>query len=155
MRAEFVLRFWSKVQKSDDCWIWTGSKTGEGYGSLRVGARTVGTHRFSWVIENGSIPKGLSVLHRCDNPSCVRPSHLFLGTQKDNMQDCMAKGRGNKARGMKHGKAKLTPEMVLAMRAVRNEGLSYAQIGKRFGVWPGTAYNAINGKKMASHLKHI
>ena len=90
-------RFWTKVEKSDGCWIWKGSRHHNGYGYLHRGGHTdrhpARAHRFSWEIHNGPIPVGLWVLHRCDNPPCVRPDHLFLGTRKDNMVDCAAKGR--------------------------------------------------------------
>jgi len=88
-------RFWKKVDKSDgqgpkgQCWQWIASKDTCGYGLLKP----TSAHRVSWEIHNGPIPDSLSVLHRCDNPPCVRPEHLFLGTQKDNMQDRLAKGR--------------------------------------------------------------
>ena len=88
-------RFWSKVRRTDGCWLWTASvsKAG-GYGLLRVNGATRTTHRISWEIAYGPIPVGLSVLHRCDVPACVRPSHLFLGTQQDNLRDMHSKGRG-------------------------------------------------------------
>lgn len=88
-------RFWEKVRKSpepDGCWEWTASKFRNGYGSFVVlGERRA--HRVSWEIHNGPIPDGLWVLHKCDNPSCVRPDHLFLGDRRTNMLDCVSKGR--------------------------------------------------------------
>jgi len=89
-------RFWGKVQKTDSCWIWTGGTNGHGYGSLVIdhtGNHRIYAHRLSWIIHYGEILNGLQVLHKCDNPLCVNPEHLFLGTQKDNMDDMMAKGR--------------------------------------------------------------
>lgn len=90
-------RFWEKVQKSDGCWTWTGSRYHNGYGYLHFGTRTerkpLRAHRVSWELHNGDILDGLWVLHRCDNPSCVRPDHLFLGDRKANMEDCSRKGR--------------------------------------------------------------
>jgi hypothetical protein len=89
-------RLWEKVQKEPNggCWLWTGGTTNGGYGVIGVGrGRLHRAHRISWEIANGPIPDGLKVLHRCDNPPCVNPAHLFLGTQVDNMRDCAAKGR--------------------------------------------------------------
>jgi hypothetical protein len=89
-------RFWARVRKSDGCWEWTGAcfKCG-GYGQFTIEhGQQVRAHRHSWELHNGPIPKGLWVLHRCDNPKCVRPDHLFLGTCTDNARDMMAKGRG-------------------------------------------------------------
>ena len=91
-------RFWAKVDKLGDggCWTWTASTDTCGYGSIGLSNQRlcVRAHRVSWVIENGEIPNGKYVLHRCDNPACVNPDHLFLGDQKDNMKDMIEKGRG-------------------------------------------------------------
>lgn len=88
-------RFWEKVDKTENCWLWSASVNNQGYGEIHLGERNdhCYAHRFSWMINKGPIPKGLFVLHRCDNPRCVNPNHLFLGTQKDNLHDAMAKGR--------------------------------------------------------------
>lgn len=95
----FGTRFWAKVDRSGECWEWIGKPTTHGYGRLerapqgqRRGA-PVYAHRASWELHYGPIPEGLNVLHHCDNPPCVRPTHLFLGTHLDNMADMFAKGR--------------------------------------------------------------
>lgn len=101
MKFETVLdRFWSHVDTSGECWLWTAyTNPRNGYGQFRVGGevrdkwKAVQAHVFSWEIANGPVPDGLKVLHSCDTPACVRPLHLFLGTQSDNMRDCVAKGR--------------------------------------------------------------
>src|SRR3954467_8753663 len=89
-----IARFWAKVAKSEECWLWQGANTGgtDPHGSFNTGIENL-AHRFSWLLHFGPIPKGLKVLHTCDRPLCVRPDHLFLGTQRDNMQDCAKKGR--------------------------------------------------------------
>lgn len=86
-------RFWSKVTKSDKCWIWAGYTNRDGYGRFRKFDTLVSAHRMSWELTNGEIPATKHVLHRCDNPACVNPSHLFLGTHSDNMQDMYEKKR--------------------------------------------------------------
>jgi hypothetical protein len=89
-------RFWLFVKKTEACWLWTGSVNGKGYGQIsqhKRGLRPLQSHRFSWTLHFGAIPKGMRVLHRCDNPTCVRPDHLFLGTDMDNTKDMISKGR--------------------------------------------------------------
>jgi len=90
-------RFWAKVAKSDGCWLWTGARASNGYGSFRFADRPCATaaHRAAWELACGPIPHGMHVLHRCDNPPCVNPAHLFLGTHLENVRDREAKGRGN------------------------------------------------------------
>lgn len=108
-------RFWAKVQKGQDCWLWSGSTNGR-YGRIVVDGKNTPAHRVSWTLHNGPVPDDRSVCHHCDNPLCVRPDHLFLGTQSDNMRDCAAKGRNISqtrpsvlARGDAHG-MRLHPE---------------------------------------------
>jgi hypothetical protein len=88
-------RFWKKVDRRGEreCWSWTAARNSCGYGSFWDGRAVVQASRFSWQLENGPIPAGLYVLHSCDNPPCVNPAHLFLGTQGDNVADRKAKGR--------------------------------------------------------------
>jgi len=96
-------RFWDKVVIGPNCWVWVGACDSNGYGRVRRERRedgVEGAQRMSWILANGPIPDGLFVLHHCDNPPCVRPKHLFLGTQADNLADCISKGR----RPIKHKK---------------------------------------------------
>lgn len=88
-------RFWSHVDKSGDCWIWTAAKKRRDYGGFVLHGKGRYAHRVSWQITYGDIPDGMNVLHHCDNPSCVNPNHLFLGNQSDNARDMVSKGRMN------------------------------------------------------------
>ncbi|NJL99883.1 MAG: hypothetical protein HC924_14280 [Synechococcaceae cyanobacterium SM2_3_2] len=133
-------RFWRKVVRGktlDDCWQWVGCKAGR-YGqtsSKGENKRTrIPAHRFSWQIHNGEIPPDLLVCHRCDNPECCNPSHLFLGTCADNIADCHAKGRNADRRGEKHPLAKLTEVQVQQIRERKLGGMSNREIAKLFDV---------------------
>lgn len=98
-------------KRKDDCWLWIGPRC-KGpsliYGHFHIRDRSLKAHRVAYILENGKIPKGLYVLHSCDNPLCVNPSHLFLGTHSDNIKDCVMKGRWNRPRGENHPDATLT-----------------------------------------------
>lgn len=91
-------RFWAHVDKSGGCWVWLGTRHGKGYGHVKSGGVVRKAHRVSWEMVHGPIPDGLLVCHRCDNPPCVRPDHLFLGTARDNTQDSISKGRTRRQR---------------------------------------------------------
>lgn len=126
-------RFWAKVKRDEPgCWVWTASKFWDGYGKFRLGATMVKAHRISFEIHNGQIPDGLHVLHKCDNPACVNPEHLFSGSHAENMADKEAKARGVSFRGSKHGRAKLTEADVAVIRAAR--GVTQQQLADQFGV---------------------
>lgn len=104
------------IDETTGCWNWSGCTNSKYYGQLRRNGKKVGAHRAFYEYYVGPVPNDLLVLHRCDNPRCVNPKHLFLGTNKDNMDDMTAKGRENKVRGEQHGMSKLTDEQVLAIR---------------------------------------
>lgn len=95
--------FWSHVLigDSNDCWIWQGKTDGFGYGQTKAGGKQIRTHRYSWIIANGDIPKGMQITHNCDVPSCVNPNHLKLGTQQSNMAEKVARNR--QAKGLNNG----------------------------------------------------
>lgn len=121
-------RFWSQVRKTETCWLWTGAKIGPStYGHMRVDGRWKSTHRVSWELHHGPIPKGLCVCHTCDVPACVRPAHLFLGTNRDNMIDMVKKGRGLTERTYR-----LTKDDVYEIRAKVAEGHTQASIAREY-----------------------
>jgi hypothetical protein len=107
-------RFLAKVQQSSGCWEWTAVKNRDGYGRLRVNGRMVLAHRLAYTYFIGEIPEGMVLLHTCNNPGCVNPEHLRVGTQAENVAHCIASGR--RARGERYGFAKLTMEDVVLIR---------------------------------------
>ena len=125
LSASVEKRFWSRVKKMDQCWLWTGSLLG-GYGRMNVAGATLIVSRVSWQINYGPIPKGMVVMHICDNPGCVRPDHLKLGTQRDNILDMDKKGR-RKAR-------KLSDEEVAEMRRLKSAGVPQRLLAEKFSV---------------------
>ena len=141
----------TEYNESSGCWEWFGSKR-NGYGRMIIGSRTdgtrksVSTHRISYELTYGEIPIGMEVCHKCDNPSCVNPSHLFLGTRQDNIDDRERKGRNNPPKGEKHAKAKLTEADVLAIRTKRLQGVSFGKLAKEYGVCKKTIQDAVSGK---------
>lgn len=102
-------RFWSKVNKTDSCWLWTGAKMRRGYGAFQLGGGVRRANRIAYIMEYGSIPDEVFVCHHCDVPSCVRPDHLFLGTAQDNRDDCVRKGRDRAPINKNNGGYKLAP----------------------------------------------
>ena len=134
-------RFLSKVDKGDGCWIWRGSLNSGwrgAYGRLRFKGRTALAHRVSWELHFGPIPEKAEVCHSCDNPSCVRPDHLFLGTHADNMGDMMKKGRG---------RSKLTRRSAEAIRAMYAAGaVRQRDVAAAFGVTQTLVSQIVRGK---------
>jgi hypothetical protein len=147
-------RLWRRVEKTETCWNWVGCRDRRGYGLIGYtgsGRKVEWTHRASWILAHGPIPDGLCVCHHCDNPSCVRPSHLFLGTQADNNRDAMRKGRTQ--RGHTHHNAKLNPEAVREIRRRYNEGgVFQRELGAEFGVTQTVIGTILRGEAWA-HVK--
>lgn len=123
---KFLDRFWSYVDRQNDqavCWNWIGAALNRGYGKISHNKKTRAAHRVSFEIAYGTIPVGLFVLHKCDNPLCVNPFHLFLGTQLDNMHDRNKKGRANLQRGEDHYACKYSDELIAYIRSRVASGL--------------------------------
>lgn len=143
-------RFWSKVAiiPEQTCWEWVGTIHHSGYGTIYVDDKSLRAHRLSWKIHNGPIPEGLLVCHTCDNRKCVRPEHLFLGTNADNNKDMFKKGRENKAKGTACRSTKLTEQQV---KLIRYDPRPQSVIGKQYGI----SQNAVKLIKQRKNWKHI
>lgn len=170
-KAQFPLaekqRFWLKVDKHEDdlCWEWQGQIGSAGYGVFCVSSKPVSAHRYSWELSNGPIPEGMFICHSCDNPRCVNPAHLFLGTPLDNSLDMIAKGRGctgdrnpmrihpdRRARGERQGAHKLTDKQVLEIRQRYADGeTNQTRLAAEYGVYRTTIARIVNGK----HWTHL
>lgn len=129
------------MEKGEGCWIWKGGLSPKGYGKFADSEfKTVRAHRYSYELNVGEIKKGLNVLHRCDNPSCVRPDHLFLGTQKENMEDMFKKGR--KVLGEVHKMSKTTKNDVLKTREL-SEVKTLSELAEMFGLGTSQVHRII------------
>lgn len=129
-------RFWSRVVITPGCWTWTGSRNRKGYGYLNVNGLEKTAHRAAYALTNGPVPDGLWVLHRCDNPPCCNPGHLFLGTNADNVADRVAKGRTVASPVESSTQAKLTDAAVIAIREACATGARVSDVAASFGVSP-------------------
>lgn len=145
---EWIDRFWSKVDRSGICWLWTGGKSGDSYGCVCTKALPYPkpqeySHRIAWMFTNGPIPDGLFVLHECDTPACVRPSHLFLGTQFDNMRDMTTKGRRPPSANLR-----LSDEDVASIRRdYAAGGVTFFELASDYDISFQHAHAIVRGKK--------
>lgn len=151
-------RFWSKVNKlpgDDACWEWVACCNDFGYGQFWADVRVAPAHRISWTMRNGPVPDGLHVLHKCDNPRCVNPNHLFLGTNIDNVHDRHTKGRDGhgEVRGETHGMVKLTEARVRELRSRYGDGRPATRraLGVEFGISQTTVYR-IATRRLWKHV---
>lgn len=156
--TEAETRFWAKVCKSDGCWNWQAAVNEKGYGVFAIGKFTFKAHRLSYLFCCGEFDDGLCLLHSCDNPKCVKPSHLKIGDRNDNNQDMKAKGRhrrgGSKTpvdrckyeRGQSHHNAKINEDIVRELRRDQLAGMSYSKLAKKYGINQTTAHSIAKGK---------
>lgn len=136
-KIPLAIRFWNKVDKNGPivrpelgpCWIWLGTKNKDGYGLVSHNKKSATTHRVSWELHNGPIPNKLQVLHRCDNPPCVNPAHLWLGTNGDNTRDAAQKGRHVAGQNRK-----VTENQVREIRARHAAGENRTNLGLEYGI---------------------
>lgn len=155
-------RFWEKVNKAGPfafvdgkrsrCWVWGAYCTPTGYGKFQLARVAVLAHRYAYSIARGPIVGGFHVLHKCDNPPCVNSKHLFLGTDRDNSDDKVAKGRAGARRGVTHPRAKLSDEIVRTCREAYAEGVSAANLAERFGICLRGMWSVLAGRTW-KHVK--
>jgi hypothetical protein len=149
--------FWAKVQKTDGCWEWQGTRLPDGYGMVYWNGKSRRVHRLAYMLTYGPIPPGLHVCHACDNPPCCNPEHLWLGTQADNIADCARKGRRNQSRkggkmyGEMNGLHKLTSEQVLAVRSPKYAHVPNSALAHLLGV----SRSAIGLIRRGATWKHL
>jgi hypothetical protein len=143
-------RFWEKVDRSGDCWLWTTGTLRHGYGAFFLDGKQRLAHRVAWELTHGPIPDGMMVMHRCDTPGCVRPNHLRLGTGFDNMGDAAEKGRMK--RGESHYLTKLTERDVQVIRLLHDRiGLNQCELARRYNVGRVTIQGIVHRKSW----KHV
>lgn len=175
--VDHLERFLRKVIRVDSgCWLWIGATRPNGYGNVNINGRTTGAHRASWALHHGSIPDGMQVLHRCDVRNCVNPAHLFLGSQRDNMQDMITKGRAghyeksgdaNPMHGRRHSdqtkariaairserytreqhpRATITQDIAAEIKRLRSDGMTCKAIAESLRVSFHVVRNVAGGK---------
>ena len=134
----FITSFWERTEKVNECLKWCGSFFANGYGQVKVNWKNRKAHRVAYELTFGEIPNNLCVLHHCDNKWCVNPQHLYAGTQKDNMADRSARGRGPV--GEKNGNSKLSNFEIVLIQEARRRGESTLVLAERFDVDSSTIY---------------
>lgn len=149
LRDSLPERLWQRVDKTESCWNWTGKRSRKGYGQIRFQGQRILVHRVSWELAYGPIPPGQYVLHRCDNPSCVRPDHLFLGSLADNNHDMDMKGRSRRigSPGEKNSASKLTDEQVQMIRDThkpRDRTYGTTALARQFNVTIGAIQRVVH-----------
>ncbi len=150
MKKTLKEKFEAKIHKTDNCWLWTGSLIMGGYGSFGYDKKYEYTHRLSYILFKGEIPRGLCVLHTCDNRGCVRPDHLFLGTLGDNVADMFNKERN--IRGEKHWSAKLNETQVIEIRNKYMNKITQKQLAQEYDIHRTTIADIVSRRKW-KHIK--
>lgn len=146
-RATLAERFWSKVHKTEHCWIWTAGTDQQGYGRIGIGGRrepVERAHRVSWFLRHGTMPS-LCVLHKCDNPPCVNPDHLFLGTRTDNAEDKVAKGRATGPTGTANARTKITADIAATVYRRVQQGEQMKIVAADIGLTPPAVRDIVRG----------
>jgi len=138
-------RFWTKVNKTEGCWLWARALDTRGYGHIRDKGLSKRAHRVAWELSNGLVPVGMQVCHTCDVRHCVNPDHLFLGTSHENIRDAVDKGRFQ--HGETSGSAKLRESDITDVFILNAAGWSQAKIGARLGVSGSTIGSILRGEK--------
>lgn len=148
-------RFWSNVQKGEGCWEWQRGLDRHGYGRTSYQAKDVLAHRLAWLLTHGPVPEGLYVCHHCDNRRCVRPDHLFLGTQKDNLDDARDKGRplSSLKAGSLHHKTKVTEAVASEIKAARTSGETAKSIARRLGLGYRTVTRVLHDEHWTARVE--
>lgn len=148
---EWIQRFNAKWQEDSatGCWVWTGAVADKGYGSIKIPKtrRQIPAHRLSYLIHRGRIPSGKCVLHRCDNPPCVNPEHLFVGTKLDNARDMVSKGRHSY--GDRQGASKLSEAQVLSVLSLVKSGVPQIRVAEMLEVSPMHVSRIVRGERWA------
>jgi len=165
MSSDFILNsvtgvaaddvFWKKVDRSggpNSCWPWTAATNGR-YGLIRINNKNIRAHRKAFSLRVGEIPFGYEVCHKCDNPVCCNPEHLFVGTHRDNMDDRNRKKRYGNSRGEKNGFAKLSDNQVVALKILSLSGWRCATLSVFFGICKAHVYKILSGKARVSVLE--
>lgn len=148
-RIPLVDRFWAKVAKGspEECWLWTGATANAGYGVLFSEGTVLRSHRISYDLHNGPIPDGRVICHKCDNPPCVNPNHLFVGTKADNNHDRDAKGRQVSKSGDDHYRVILSDEDVARIRAEYQPKYGrIAALGRKYGVKNSYIFDIVHNR---------
>jgi hypothetical protein len=139
------------VDESTGCWVYKGHKNRDGYGRIFYEGNQRECHRVVWELVFGVIPAGLCVCHKCDNPPCINPKHLFLGTHGDNTRDKMSKGRQRSLVGEDCPRSKLRNEDIIQIRSRYTKGISQSELGREYKVAQSTIWRIVNSQRW----KHI